>query len=185
MPRSLLRMNAVSSNAVLCKQLIFMENPIALKCFSELFLIVPSAPKTAGITIALTFDSLCICNLKSSYSVIFSNSLRWYYDPLATLPDGISLLKVHNRNTRTRCEICSKLSKKTPERRQGFVNVEHISCLFLPIDLFSLLYRDVFCADFLLTESNKKYVILPTFFYIACTEAIHPVCQWHVVLSLF
>ena len=26
-------------------------------------------------------------------------------------------LKVNNRNTRTRCEICSKLTKKTPERR--------------------------------------------------------------------
>ena len=27
------------------------------------------------------------------------------------------LLKVNNRNTRTRCEICSKLTIKTPERR--------------------------------------------------------------------
>ena len=31
---------------------------------------------------------------------------------------GIYLLKVNNRNTRTRCEICSKLTLKTPERRQ-------------------------------------------------------------------
>ena len=29
----------------------------------------------------------------------------------------IYLLKVNNRNTRTRCEICSKLTIKTPERR--------------------------------------------------------------------
>ena len=28
-----------------------------------------------------------------------------------------SFLKVDNRNTRTRCEICSKLTIKTPERR--------------------------------------------------------------------
>ena len=28
---------------------------------------------------------------------------------------GIYLLKVNNRNTRTRCEICSKLTIKTPE----------------------------------------------------------------------
>ena len=27
------------------------------------------------------------------------------------------LLKVNNRNTRARCEICSKLTIKTPERR--------------------------------------------------------------------
>ena len=33
-------------------------------------------------------------------------------------PDGIYLFKVNNRNTRTRCEICSKLTIKTPERRQ-------------------------------------------------------------------
>ena len=30
-------------------------------------------------------------------------------------PVGIYLLKVNNRNTRTRCEICSKLTIKTPE----------------------------------------------------------------------
>ena len=27
------------------------------------------------------------------------------------------MFKVNNRNTRTRSEICSKLTKKTPERR--------------------------------------------------------------------
>ena len=36
---------------------------------------------------------------------------------LAAFPAGIYLLKVNNRNTRTRCEICSKLTIKTPERR--------------------------------------------------------------------
>ena len=34
---------------------------------------------------------------------------------------GIYLLKVNNRNTRTRCEICSKLTIKTPKRRQQIV----------------------------------------------------------------
>ena len=32
-------------------------------------------------------------------------------------PAGIYLFKVNNRNTRTRCEICSKLTINTPERR--------------------------------------------------------------------
>ena len=47
-------------------------------------------------------------------------------------PAGIYLFKVNNRNTRTRCEISSKLAIKTPERRQshrsGFliVKFEHI-----------------------------------------------------------
>ena len=38
-------------------------------------------------------------------------------------PVGIYLLKVGNRNTRTRCEICSKLTRKTPELRYGVVLV--------------------------------------------------------------
>ena len=33
-------------------------------------------------------------------------------------PVDIYLLKVNNRNTKTGCEICSKLTIKTPERRQ-------------------------------------------------------------------
>ena len=53
---------------------------------------------------------------------------------------GIYLLKVNNRNTRTRCEICSKLTIKTPERRQWHlsgvfvVEFEHISH-FVPVFL--------------------------------------------------
>ena len=35
-------------------------------------------------------------------------------------PAGIYLLKVNNRNTRTRCERCSKLTIKIPERYQAW-----------------------------------------------------------------
>ena len=38
----------------------------------------------------------------------------------------IYLLKVNNRNARTRCEICSKLTIKTPEQRQRFTMVKVI-----------------------------------------------------------
>ena len=31
---------------------------------------------------------------------------------------GNYMFKVNNRNTRARCEICSKLTRKTPERRR-------------------------------------------------------------------
>ena len=37
---------------------------------------------------------------------------------LTHFPAENYILKVNNRNTRTRCEICSKLIVKTPERRQ-------------------------------------------------------------------
>ena len=51
-------------------------------------------------------------------------------------PCGIYLLKVDNRNTRTRREICSKLKVETPERRQWrrssvfTVKSEHFHTLF-------------------------------------------------------
>ena len=59
-------------------------------------------------------------------------------------PAGIYLFKVNNRNTRTRCEICSKLTINTPERRQWrrsgvfIVNFEHISHLVLVFLMLTL-----------------------------------------------
>ena len=59
-------------------------------------------------------------------------------------PAGIYLLKANNRNTRTRREICSKLTINTPERRHWrrsdifIVNFEHISHLVLVFLLLTL-----------------------------------------------
>ena len=59
-------------------------------------------------------------------------------------PANTYLSKINNRNTGKRCEVCSKLIIKTPERRQllrsGFVvvNFEHILHLFLVFLLLSL-----------------------------------------------
>ena len=56
-------------------------------------------------------------------------------------PANIYLFNVNNRNTRTRCEICSKLTIKKPERRSGgifTVNFEDISHLFLVFLFFTL-----------------------------------------------
>ena len=55
-------------------------------------------------------------------------------------PVGNYMFKVNNRNTRARCEICSKLTIKTPERRHGafIVNFEHISHLVLVFLLLTL-----------------------------------------------
>ena len=61
-----------------------------------------------------------------------------------TNPAGIYLLKVNNGSTRTRCEICSKLTIKIPERRHWrrsgifIVNFEHISHLVLVFLLLTL-----------------------------------------------
>ena len=56
---------------------------------------------------------------------------------LFNYPAGNYVFKLNNRNTRARCEICSKLTIKTPERRHWrlsdvfIVNFEHISHLVL------------------------------------------------------
>ena len=59
-------------------------------------------------------------------------------------PAGIDLLKVNNRNSKTRCEICSKLTIKIAEGRQWrrsgifIVNFERISHLVLVFLLLTL-----------------------------------------------
>ena len=64
--------------------------------------------------------------LSASYFTAFNDNERcrrkeevfWLFKWRRRYPVDIYLLKVNNRNTRTRCEICSKLTIKTPERRQ-------------------------------------------------------------------
>ena len=54
---------------------------------------------------------------------------------------GIGLFKDKNGNTRTICEICSKLSIMTVERRRSgvfIVNFERISYIFLAFPLLAL-----------------------------------------------
>ena len=60
------------------------------------------------------------------------------------VPAGIYLLKFNDKKTRTRCEICSKLTIKTPEQRHwrrfgvSIVDFEHISHPFLVFLLLPL-----------------------------------------------
>ena len=65
-------------------------------------------------------------------------------------PVGSYLLRVKNRNTRIRCEICSKLTINTPEQshrcRSGvfIVNFDHISPLVLMCLLLTLNFENFF-----------------------------------------
>ena len=64
---------------------------------------------------------------------------------LVSEPAGIYLLKVNTRNTRARCEICSELTIKTPERLQwrfffgvftvNFEDISHLVLVFLLLTL--------------------------------------------------
>ena len=59
-------------------------------------------------------------------------------------PAGNYLFKINNSNTRTKCEICSELTVKTPERRRWrhsgvfIVKFEHILHLVIVLLLLTL-----------------------------------------------
>ena len=61
-------------------------------------------------------------------------------------PAGNYMFKVNNRNTRTRCEICTKLTIKRPEQRQAIsdhiiipVNFEDVKfCYLFKVNLWDL-----------------------------------------------
>ena len=74
-------------------------------------------------------SEILMWNFKIRYhtiSIIFGIS-----HSIQGIPADIYLLNVNKRNTRTRCEICSKLTLKTPGR-------EHISHLVLVFLLLTL-----------------------------------------------
>ena len=64
-----------------------------------------------------------------------SDNLNFWWN--SCLLTGIYLFKVKDRNPRTRCEICSKMTER---RRSGdfIVNFEHISHLVLVLLLLNL-----------------------------------------------
>ena len=92
---------------------------------------------------------ICFCGfwkfmINCPLNTKFYWALPWEHTFKKTIAANNYLLKVNNRNTRTRCEICSKLIIKTPERhhwrRSGvfIVNFEHISHLALSFLLLTL-----------------------------------------------
>ena len=72
------------------------------------------------------------------YRGLFSNRIM-----NGSHPVGIYLLKVNNRNTRTRCEMCSKLTIKTfdiwtyftPCSRVSIVNFKHVNAGYVRLIL--------------------------------------------------
>ena len=69
---------------------------------------------------------------------------HWAENENELYPAGNYMFKINNRNTKTRCEICSNLTLKTPEQRQlgrsgfFFVNFEHLLNLVLVFLLLTL-----------------------------------------------
>ena len=75
---------------------------------------------------------------------IFPVNLIHWFVPQISFPVGIYLFKVNNENTGTMCEICSKLTIKTPEQCHWscsavfIVNFEQISRIVLVFPLLTL-----------------------------------------------
>ena len=67
-------------------------------------------------------ESKCALEVCQNPLIIFAkNSITMFEmvlsKTLEIIPVNNFLFKINNRNTRKRCEICSKLKIKTPERR--------------------------------------------------------------------
>ena len=67
-------------------------------------------------------------------------NIRWDILVHWPYPANIYLLKVNYKNTKEKCEICSKLSIEIPERHQWrlsvfIVNLEHISHHFSSVSI--------------------------------------------------
>ena len=88
------------------------------------------------IMVMLVLQHVLLCVSNVVFSRIFSS--------VSYFPTGNYLLNVNNRNSRTRCEVCSKLTIKTSERLQCrrfvifIVYFEHISDLVLVFLLLTL-----------------------------------------------
>ena len=69
-------------------------------------------------------------------------------------PAGNYMFKVNNRNTRARCEICSKLAIKIPERRQITSSKKKVRSIFdinfsYPTQLYNNMAICVECTLFI------------------------------------
>ena len=91
----------------------------------------------------------------------------------STNPAGNYLLKVNNRNTRTRCEICSKLTIKTPERRHWQMISFNVKSLFTNVslnDTMDILLRNIYLDKEINTNLTEKELKEPI---LLCTKCVH------------
>ena len=115
---------------------IFIFIALLMALLSLLLLLLLLLSSSSSLLFWLIFDRCVLFVFKA-----FKNCFEVTYMPIKPILNvytsaNIYLLKCNNRNTRKRCEICSKLTIKTPERRPWrcsgvFINFEHIPHLFL------------------------------------------------------
>ena len=78
-------------------------------------------------------------------------------------PTGNYMFKVSNKNSRARCEICSKLTIKTPETTPL---ASFLVSLLLTLNIFHTLFHSVFIVIFeqVIPNANKNIPrVIPTY----------------------
>ena len=114
------------------KSVLLLKVTLPRGCFSR-FLMVQMVTNRAKITLWAYWSNMSYIAFRSRESI------------LSPIPANIYLFKVNNRNTRKMHKKCSKLTRKTPDRRQWrrfsvfIVNLEHISHFFLVFQLLTLI----------------------------------------------
>ena len=89
--------------------------------------------KSFMITLYILIYTLCFI-----FTYTLASFQQAYFNDGRVCPAGIYLRKVNNSNTRTRFEICSKLTIKRRHSGVFIVNFEHISHLVLVLLLLTL-----------------------------------------------
>ena len=88
---------------------------------------------------------------------------------------GIYLFNFNNRNTRTMCEICLKLTIKTPERRHwrrsgvfigNFKQISHVILVFLLSTLNKQMSAGLMCWN------DVQLLILRTFYVVSNSDQV-------------
>ena len=148
-------------------------------------------------------SNVCKCNLLDVHFqeiqfTLCEDLLRKEMRTRCVCPAGVYLLKVNNKNTRTTCEICSKLLIKTPERlhwrRSGvfIVNFEQIShiviwfllfkCRLSVIHLTALMYN---CYRLMQRIACKNF-ITPSWFAICLNvKEVTEILETSRILGIF
>ena len=116
----------------------------------EIVYICRSLPHICNISSYLIIRLQELVHCEGVFMVLYSTWCRtpWcttqWWHLRSSNPDAYYMFKVNNRNTRTRCEICSELTIKTPKRRQwrrscafivNFKHILHLALLFLLLTL--------------------------------------------------
>ena len=121
--------------------------------------------------------------------------LFWFQKSILWLNNlaGIYMLKVNNRSTRTRCEICSKLTIKIPERRHwrlwtnftpcssvSIVNFEHV----IAGSVFRMYKMKALARNVLMQKFMYRHLNVPVLCW-TCSKFKIKTSEWHHLASLW